>query len=136
MTPDQHRTAKAVLALLVANEPRPANHGPGWIVTVERRIRAERWPDVCALVAEHPDADPHELADMASPAVASAPAGGNFQTAEPVTLTEWDGPEHDPDAGPVIDDPRPKLAAARRALAAVRKPEMGPPPVATRGAVH
>jgi hypothetical protein len=136
MTPDQHRTAKAVLKLLVEAEPRPAHHGPGWTVTVERRIRNERWPDVCALVAEHPELDPQTLADMASPTVASAPAGGNFQTdPTPPPLEPWTGPDDDPTAGPYVADPTEKLAAAHQALAAARKPPMGDPPISLRGAV-
>lgn len=54
----------------------------------------------------------------------------------PPPLDVWAGPELDPTAGPLIDDPTEKLTAARQALAATRKPEMGPPPATTRGAVH
>lgn len=137
LPPDRMRLAKAVVARLVELEPRPATHGPGWLVTVERRIRNERWPDVCTLVAQHPDLDPQTLADMASPTVASPPAGGIFQTTEatPPPLEEWAGPDDDPTAGPYVDDPTEKLAAARTRLTTARKPPMGDPPISTRGRV-
>jgi len=54
----------------------------------------------------------------------------------PTPLAEWTGPEHDPAAGPFVDDPAEKLAAAHQALAAARKPDMSPPPPSTRGAIH
>lgn len=137
----QTRLAKAVVARLVEAEPRPANHGPGWLVTVERRIRTERWPDVCALVAAHPTADPEDLAAQLAPApTASTPAGGIFQTQEPTPppLEVWNGPERKPEDGELLDTVdavRPKANAARAALAATRKPAMGEPPTPTRGAV-
>lgn len=137
LAPDRIRLAKAVIAALVDAEPRPANHGPGWLVTVERRIRTERWPDVCALVAEHPDLDAEAIAAQLVPAaVASPPAGGNFQTQPtPSPLEQWTGPEYRPEDGDLVTDPAEKLAAAHQALTAARKPPMGPPPIPTRGAV-
>ena len=54
-------------------------------------------------------------------------------------LTEWTGPELDPSAGPVIDDPteaRSRLERARQLLADTRKPPMGDPPISTRGAIR
>lgn len=139
MTPDQTKRAKAVIDRLVEAEPRPANHGPGWIIAVERRIKTERWPDVCALVAEHPDLAVDELVAIASPSPASPPEGGVIHPEPPnpsSAITEWTGPDHDPADGPVVDQPadvRARLDAARAALHATRKPDMGPPPVPTRG---
>jgi hypothetical protein len=137
LAPELTRKAKAVVAQLVDLEPRPTNHGPGWLVTVERRIRTERWPDVCALVAAQPDADPEDLAaQLAHAPVASPPAGGIFQAQPtPPVLEVWTGPELDPTAGPIVNDPTEKLNAARELLARTRKPPLGPPPVPTRGAV-
>lgn len=137
LPPDLTRRAKTVIALLVDAEPRPANHGPGWLVTVERRIRCERWDEVCALVADQPSASPEAIAAQLVPAAVANPPAGGFSHTEPTPppLEVWTGPELDPAAGPLVDDPSEKLTAARQALAAVRKPPMGDPPVATRGAV-
>lgn len=63
----------------------------------------------------------------------------NQQPSSTAALTEWTGPEHEPADGPLVDDPtevHTRLEHARAALAAARKPPMGPPPIPTRGAVH
>lgn len=137
LPPDLTRRAKTVIALLVDAEPRPANHGPGWVVTVERRIRTERWTEVCEAVAAQPSLDADTIAAQLAPAPAASPPTGGFTQTEPTppSLEPWTGPELDPEAGPYVDDPTEKLTAARRALANTRKPPPGPKPIATRGAV-
>lgn len=134
---DLTRKAKTVIALLVDAEPRPPEHGPGWLVTVERRIRCERWTEVCEAVAAQPTLDAEAIAAQLVPAPVASPPAGGFSSPDPTPppLEPWTGPEEDPTAGPYVDDPAEKLAAAHQALAAARKPPMGPPPISLRGAV-
>lgn len=62
MTPDQHRKAKTVIAWLAKAEDPEAKEYP-----IER-VRAERWPEVCAAVEAHPDLSAASIAERLTPA--------------------------------------------------------------------
>ena len=124
MTPDQTRRARCVIDWLVTAEPgkERAESEAAWLTAVTNRIKAERWPEVCAAVEANPDLSAATIAErLAGRAVAPIPAAGTAPQPEP-----WTGPEFDDTDGPVLnkEEVRERLDAIKAQLRTVTKQPM------------
>ena len=105
MNRDQHRQAKNVIAWLAKAED-PDN--PDYPVA---RIKAERWPEVCAAVEANPDLSAKTIAERLGAELA------DDHHHPPMTKTA------EPSAGPVLTSPevRERLTAIKAQLGSITK---------------
>ena len=128
MSPDQIRRARCVIDWLVTNEPgrERAESEDAWLNAVTKRIKAQRWAEVCEAVEANPDLSAATIAErLAGKPVAPIPA----VTAPdgPPPLEPWTPPEPEPSAGPVLTRTAAaaKVAAIKAHLRTVTKPPIG-----------